>query len=565
MKMVLAAIPLVFWDFTVSDQGFSASGDLGQWSWGVPATGPGGTDAMWGTQIEGDYLNDAVEALELPVLDLGGMTRPVLVFRHWVSTQPGDVGVFEVDSGGGFVVAEPLYGYPDPEGFSGSQDWSEVGLDLSGMGDSPRVRLVFSSDLTLAAEGWYLASVGLYDGDVIPPNLFATEIPVDTQELDAPYGVNLLAVDDVAVTQVDLTYTVGGGAEQVVPAVDGGGGVWTAEIPAQGPDSDVTWFAAASDGLQSRRLPTVGTYDFRVFLAAPQALRGPEEDRVVAAEVTLDWDPPPSPHSVLSYRVSDGTLETEVTGLSATVPVEPAGSRIWTVRANYDVGVGDASEPLELDIEVPRFDGVEPASSYQGDSVRVTLQGHSLYLFQALTTVDFGAGIVVRDLHVSDVNALSAILEVSPTAEVGTRDVTLTGTQGSFTFSEVFQVRDGDAAPRVVSTRPDTALQGEELTVRVKASEPFAGPVTVVETEDVFVTKTWVEGDLATLDLVIHNSARLGEHTLVLDDGMRLWTTGVEVEERVFRGSTSCLGCATTGSAQAYWALLLLALVRRRR
>jgi hypothetical protein len=503
--------------------------------------------------------------LELPVLNLGGLTRPVLVFRHWISAQSGDFGVFEVDSGGGFDVLEPIYGYPDTDGFSGSRDWSDVGLDLSGLGDSPRVRLVFSSGTALAAEGWYLASVGVYDGDVVPPELSTLAIPEDTQELAAPYAVSLLALDDVAVTEVAVTYSVNGGVEQVTPGVDDGAGVWVASIPPQMPDSDVAWYATGSDGLQARRLPATGTFDFRVFLAAPESFRGPDDGRTVATEVTLDWDPPQSPHPVLSYVISSGGQETEVTGLTATMPVEPDGARVWTVRANYDVGLGDASEPLTLDVEVPQLERVDPEAAFQGDTVRVSLQGLSLYLFQAVSSVDFGPDIVVRDLVVSDVNTVSAVLEISRTADVGLRDVTILGTQGLFSFEDAIEVRDGNDAPRVVSTEPATGIQGDDLTVRVTVSEPYGGPVTVVETEDIFVTRAVVEGDVATLDLVIHNSARLGTHTLVLDDGMRLWTTGIEVDERVFQSSTSCLGCATTGSARAYWALILLALVRRRR
>ena len=565
MLVVLAAIPVVFWDLSASDHGFVATGDLVQWTWGVPTSGPGGADAVWGTRLDGDYLNDAVEYLELPSLDLTGLARPVVVFRHWYSIQPGDAGYFEVDSGGGFAAVDPIYGYPDPAGFTGASDWSDVSVDLSGFGTSPRVRLAFTADLTLADEGWYLATAGLYDGDATPPQLSALAVPGDTQVLDTPYRVSLLAVDDVAVTAVDVYYTIDGGPEEIAAAVDMGGGVWDADIPAQAPDTDVSWYAVAGDGAQTVQLPELGTQDFRVFLAAPENFAGPLGGRLVGDEVTLTWDPPVSPHQVLSYVVADTVDQVEVSGLQATLQVDQSSPMTWTVTAIYDVGAGDPSSPLSLDLEVPTLDSVGPSSAFQGESVRVALQGTSLYLFQGLSTVDLGSEIQTTDLEVVDVNSAVVVLALSDEAEVGLRTVTLAGTQGVFSFPDAFEVLDGADAPRVVSTEPAFGIQGEQLKVRVKVSEPFSGSVTVAETEDLFVTDVRVNGNKATIDLVISNSARLGDHTLVLDDGVRLWSTPFEVRERVFRSSTTCLGCATGRAPGLSGSLLLLFLVRRRR
>jgi len=560
-----AAIPVVFWDLSISDHGFVASGDIGQWSWGVPTSGPGGADAVWATRLDGDYLNDAVEVLELPALDLSGLTRPVLVFRHWYSIQPGDVGRFEVDDGGGFTSVDPIYGYPDAGGFFGASDWIYTSLDLSAFGNAPRVRLVFSADPSLVDEGWYLSSVGLYDGDVTPPRVSVLVAPADTQELDAPYAVSLDAVDDVGVTGIDVHYTVNGGAEQTVVAVDSGSGVWDAGIPAQAPDSDVSWFAVATDGTEITRLPDAGGFDFRVFLAAPENVSGPRGSRLVDNQVTLTWDPPVSPHPVVAYVVDDTVVQTEVSGLEATLSLTADAPTTWTVAARYDVGIGDPSDPVSVEVEVPDLDPLDPSAAFQGDTVRVVLQGQSLYLFEGTTTLDLGPGVTVSALQVLDVNSATAIVTVSEEAETGLRDLSLTGTQGLFTFPEAFEVLDGAESPQVLSTRPDSGLQGEALTVRITVSEPFAGPVTLAETEDLVVTDVGIDGDVARIELVVNNSARLGDHPLVLDDGARLWTTQFEVRERVFRTSTTCLGCATGPNPGLGWGVLLLLLVRRRR
>jgi len=562
---LLAAIPLIVWDFSVSDEGFASSGDLGQWTWGVPTTGPVGVDTVWGTNLDGNYFNDATEYLELPALDLTGVVRPVLVFRHWFSIQPGDFGVVEVNDGGGFTVVDPVFGYPDPTGFVGVGGWKNTSVDLTGFGVNPRVRFTFTADATQADEGWFLGDITLYDGDATPPQVSAVETPGDTQELSIAYPVSLLATDDVAVVSADLYYSIDGGPETVIACADSGGDLWDGAIPAQNADTDVSWYAVVNDGIQTTRFPVAGTLDFRVFLAAPENFRGPDTHRLVGNEVTLSWDPPVTPHTVLSYRVEDAASSVDVPGLEATVAVDEDAPLSWTVTALYDAGFGDASEVLELDVEVPELDPVDPQSAYQGETVRVQLQGASLYLFDEVAAVDFGAGVEVSELEVFDVNGLSAVLMVADDAAVGPSDVSLTGTQGTFTFADAFEILDGATAPRILEVDPIFGIQGDDLTVRVTASEAYAGELDVDGGDDLVVTKATADAEVARVKLVINNSARIGNHTLVLDDGVRLWTAEFEVKERVFTGSTGCRGCATNEAPTPAWALLLLLFGTRRR
>ncbi len=558
MNTLLAAIPLFFWDFSVSDQGFVSSGDIGQWSWGVCSTGPASPDAVWGTNLTGNYLNDATEYLELPPLDLTGTTQPVLVFRHWHGIRAGDFGLVEVDDGGGFVRVEPIYDYPDPSGFTGQSDWRDTSVDLTGFGNTPRVRFAFTADASVSDDGWYLSNAALFDGDATPPVVSALVLPFDTQELVAGYPISLLALDDVAVTAVDLYVSIDSGPATFIAFTNTGGGKWDAEIPAQSPDTDVTWYAVATDGTQTTRFPGVVDEAFRVFLAAPENFRGPDSNRLVGNEVTLSWDGPVSPHSVVSYQVDDTVNSQDVTGLEATVSVDADSPLAWTVTAVYDAGPGDPSELLELDVEVPELDPMSPPGAFQGDVVRVQIRGASLYMFQDDTEFDVGADIEVSELWVHDVNTASAILTISEDAEVGPRAARITGTEGGFTFADAFVVLDGAAAPRIVEVSPMFGIQGDDLTVRVTASQDFSGPVVVEAGEDMVVTDAILKDDFVRVKLVINNSARIGTHTLVLDDGVRLWTADFEVRERIYTGSTGCQGCATTGEPGPMWLLLLL-------
>jgi hypothetical protein len=47
-------------------------------------------------------------------------------------------------------------------------------------------------------------------------------------------------------------------------------------------------------------------------------------------------------------------------------------------------------------------------------------------LMQGLTTADFGPGITVNSVTVTDANSADVNISISPTANEGTRDVTLT-------------------------------------------------------------------------------------------------------------------------------------------
>ena len=74
-----------------------------------------------------------------------------------------------------------------------------------------------------------------------------------------------------------------------------------------------------------------------------------------------------------------------------------------------------------------------------------------------------------------------------------------------------------------------------------------------------------LDGELARVELFASGDASPGPHTLVLDDGNRLWTVDIVVEERVYSVQTGCGGCngSALPSGSVPWLLLLLALRRR--
>lgn len=559
-------VVIVAWDLETSDGGFVADGSMGQWEWGLPTTGPGGTERVWATQLAQNYLHDGEEALELPLPDVSTAADPVLVLDHWYDVVPGDTAIVEIETATGWMRAEPVYGYPDANGFTGaSSGWVQDSFDLSLLAPGGHARLLFRSDLMLARAGWYVREAAVYDGDATPPKIFATTVPSDTQDLDGPYLIELGAQDDVGVTGITVRAFTDDGAEIVVSATDEGAGRWVAEIAGQPPGTTISWWAEGTDGGNVARWPAVGESSFRVYLAAPTGLRGPS-GRIVGTDVTLSWEPPISPEAVLGYRVVEQGREdaaVEVSGTAADVPLLPGGTHVWTVAARYSTGLGDESEPVALDAEASSLAAVVPGSGWPGDHLRVRVTGASLYLQDGVTAADLGEGVVVEEVRVVDANTAVLLLAIDEAAPPGPRDLSLAGAFGPYVFDEVFAIDDAAGRPRILSIEPETLPQGYRGPLRIEASEAFAGPVSV-DLPGAVVADGDPEtgGEIVEVDVVVSGVAAIGTHTAILDDGERLWTVEIPIEERLVETK----GCSTSpGSGWAALLALLTASARRLR
>ncbi|MEZ4319824.1 MAG: fibronectin type III domain-containing protein [Myxococcota bacterium] len=541
--------------------GLSTSDPLPQWEYGTATTGPM-TAPVWGTRLAGSYLNDASASLEIPLPDRSGTTRPVLVVEHWYAFAPVDKGLFEVDSGSGFETVEPIAGYPNVDGYTGSSaGWVQSGLDLTGLPSTARVRMRLIADDAQRGPGWYVRAVRLEDGDPIPPVVTVTSSPEDTQDPTGPYPIEVDIFEDVQIEAASVVWSAGAasGRETLVGSVGSG---FTAAIPGQPAGESVVWSVEVTDCAST----TVVVGDpFRVFLAAPTGLTGPDQPHVVARSVTLSWAPPDSPHAPLAYEieaVETGRIVGPFAATSGDVPLVPGEAQDFVVRALYDAGTGDDSEVLSLDVEVPELAGVAPNAVFPGDHVYVELEGRSLYLLGGLSSVSFGNGVGVESFDVRDVNRAVARVAVAPDAAPGERTVVLTGAQGAFAFEGAFSVLDGADAPRIVSVEPGSIVQGEELEVTVVASQPFAGPIAITTDDELLPGGTpSVDGAVLTVRIAASGRARSGEHDVILDDGERLWSFALDVDEYVVPVRRQCDATAGSGGTLAGW---LLALSRRR-
>ncbi|MES2637965.1 MAG: hypothetical protein V4850_00720 [Myxococcota bacterium] len=563
-----AALPFERHDLQEDDGGFIASGEVGQWEWGSVANGPGagfdGTHA-WSTGLTRDYLNDTVDYLEIPVPELTGVVRATMSFQHWYDIALGDAGWIEVDTGNGFELATPLYGYPVATGFVGaSGGWRTVVLDLSTFGFQPRVRLAFAADLAAVADGWTIDQVAFHDGDVAAPQLSDLTVLPDTENLEGPYVVEVAVEDDTVITSVTLGWTAGGndGSARMISM---GAGSWRGEIPAQLPGTEVTYWVAASDGVNDSREPFDHELAFRVYLPAPTDLTGPT-GRVVGSTVPLSWSAPETSHEVVGYQVLRGGLAVlDVTELRADAPLL-GGLESYAVRALFAEGAGDVSSAIVVDGVLPSVSTVRPDSAWPGESVRVRVSGNYLLLVDGAVGLDLGAGVQIGTIDVRDVDTVFVDLVLSEDAPPGPRALILRSGDTTVTLGDAFVVLPGVERPRLTGIEPESVRQGEEAELEIH----LVGTLGALPTVDLGLgidieAVEQVDGGTLRVRYAVRADAPLGTRTVLVDDGVRVFEgVSLEVEDAYAQSGRAC---GTPASPAALLALfgLASALGRRRR
>lgn len=553
-----AAAPLQVWDLTLDDAGLVATGDTLQWAWSdAPAAGPGG--ASWGTNPDGPYLHDTDDSLVIDLPPLGGATQATLLMEHAYDIAAGDSAQLEIDAGAGWVVVDPIGGYPTAEGFVGdSLGWVDSAFDLSGLGDDLQARLRLVADPSQAAEGWYVRRLELHDADVVAPRITPLVLPSDNQDLVGPYRVQLSMVDTVALVDPTVWWSTGG-VPAALPMQDVGNGVYEAEVPGQPPDTVVSWFATVSDTTQEARYPEEGEATFRVYLAAPKGLLADLDGARVATEVDLSWTPPVTPHPVVGYELTEEGGQVIAVDEAATQwPLAPGGSRRFSVRADYGaLGQGDASPTVQVSVEVPELDELAPSSVARGERRYVLVQGEGLYLLQGRSTFTLGAGVVVEEADVVDVGTATLRIAVDGGAVAGPRALVIDGPQGVATFEGAFEVLEQGNTPTIVSVAPDAVVQGREVEIVAMASAAFAGPVQVEAGDGLVLTQpAVVSGEEVRFGLAARSDAAPGPRTVVLDDGIRLW--GVDITVEAYRAPPQ-RSCSAAPGVVGAWAWLGLA------
>lgn len=553
------------------DGGLLSYGQTGQWEWGEVGSGPGSSydgSTCWGSELHGWYLNDAIDSLEIADLPLSGATRPVLVFQHWYDFAAGDYGILELQQEGAWSSGEPIYGYPAGSAYEGDSDgWQPGWVDLTGFADGDSLRFTIASDAAGAADGWYVDQLELWDGDPVPPAVTLDSCLPDTEDADNPFTVRVTARDDLGLSSVLLSYSIDGAAERHRVMVEGDDDVFEGNIPAQELGSSVSYYVAVSDGENQTIAPTEPC-SFEVRLPPPTQLQGP--DGVVwGTHAPLSWTAPESAYEVLGYRVyRDDGLVAEVEQPQVEAPVV-TGEQSFTVAAVFQQADGAQSEALIVEAAVPTITALEPALGYQGDHLRLRLEGECLLLEQDDLELDLGEGLRVTGIEVRDVDLAFVTIFVAENAPSGLRDLTLWTGDLELVEVEAFEVLSGSERPKLTGVEPETVRQGDEISLLITASDAFADQPTVWLGEHILVEDVaLVANDVVEVGVVVPYDTPLGLQDLEVDDGTRIYS-GLNLQVRDYIAPVDPDGTCAAAPARAGWVGLLLALVgaalRRRR
>lgn len=557
-------------DLAGDDGDLISYGQTGQWEWGDATTGPkGGYDggACWATQLAGWYLNDSEDHLELPELPLSGAVRPVLALQHWYRFQDGDLGCIEVEQGGAWIEIAPIYGYPVDGGYDGvSDDWLPAWVDLGGLVQGESLRFTIRADGAGADLGWYLDEIALWDGDVVPPRVEIEACLEDSEDLDGDYVVQAAIRDNVELNTVLLAYSVDGGTEHRIPMSLSGGDTFEAGIPGQDAGTTVSYLIEASDGENTTVAPEIPC-SFEVRLPAPTQLQGP--DGVVYGDTAfLSWEPPESSHTVLGYRVyRDDHLQLELELTQDDLEVV-TGEQTFEVSALYAEGEGSRSEALVVRAAVPALLGLEPDEGYQGDNLRLRLEGEYLLMAQDDLLLDLGEGVQVTGYDVRDVDLAFVTIAVAASATAGLRDLSVTSGDYELIVADAFEILPGSERPQLTGLEPDSVRQGDETELVISASQPFADQPSVWLGESVLVESvSLLEDDTLEVSIVVPYDTPLGLHALEVDDGVRIFS-GPQLQVRDYIAPVDPDGNCSSVPGRAGWTMLLaglLAVVARRR
>jgi hypothetical protein len=114
--------------------------------------------------------------------------------------------------------------------------------------------------------------------------------------------------------------------------------------------------------------------------------------------------------------------------------------------------------------------GIEPSTAFLARQSHVTISGYATS-WTSTTTVDFGAGITVANVHAASPTAIEADITIAATAPLGPRDVVVTDGTTKETYSQGVTI-----APPATMTLQGSLAQGSILFVNLELqdqSTPF--------------------------------------------------------------------------------------------
>lgn len=193
--------------------------------------------------------------------------------------------------------------------------------------------------------------------------------------------------------------------------------------------------------------------------------------------------------------ITVGTVTvSDSTHLVAQISIDPnaiPGGRTVTVTTGNEV----AALPDGFTVlSAPQLLTINPNTGQQGQAnLVVTLTGQNTHFAQGVTIVDFGLGIAVGSVTVTDATHLTAQLTIDPTAIVGGRTVTATTGSEIASLANGFLVTTvgvGGGAKLVFTIQPANGAAGTALANVVVQVQDFSGNVVTSSSASITITST---------------------------------------------------------------------------
>jgi subtilisin family serine protease len=165
---------LYYENFIADDGGYTIEGPApAPWQWGTPVTWPGECvdgPNCWGTNLTGNYNNNANQSIVSPVIDLSAVSPGEdLVTRWWqawhIESATWDKAYAEVSIDGG--AWQIMW---EHTGGTIQVPWTEMSYDLSAAaGSDVQFRFRFTSDSSVNFNGYYIDAIGIVAGEDCQP------------------------------------------------------------------------------------------------------------------------------------------------------------------------------------------------------------------------------------------------------------------------------------------------------------------------------------------------------------------------------------------------------------
>src|ERR1017187_5059952 len=182
--------------------------------------------------------------------------------------------------------------------------------------------------------------------------------------------------------------------------------------------------------------------------------------------------PSPAPAGPYSLPASGGSA---ILGsvFSGTVP-----NGTWSLYA-IDAGTGNAAIAggwcLNITPVIPLITSVVPNSGQQGATIAsIAITGQNTHFVNGTSTANFGTGITVNSLTVTDATHATANITINPVASIGNRDVTMTTGGEVVILTNGFTITSGTTCPPTYTISASTA--SVNATTGTWTAPPLGGP-----------------------------------------------------------------------------------------